>query len=124
MQLQRLALPVLVGLALCASARADDIVPKQLAGAPDEFAAMAPLDPAAAAINSKSALIPVRMTTDKAGNRTWQGTLPVENGKARFLVFAGNGSDWDLQLVAPDGSFKAAAGALRAKHGDFGVEGD
>src|SRR5687767_11948946 len=107
MQLQRLALSVLTGLALCAPALADDIVPKQLAGTPEEFADLAPLDPAAAAIGSKSALIPVRMTAGKAG-RHWQGDLPVENGKARFLVFSGGDAAWDVQLVAPDGSEKSA----------------
>src|SRR5688572_3058580 len=105
MQLQRLALSVLTGLALCAPAWADDIVPKQLSGTPDEFAALAPLDPAQAAIGSKSALIPVRMSAGKNG-LGWQGALPVENGKARFLVFSGGAAQWDVQLVAPDGSAK------------------
>ena len=123
MQFQRLALSVLTGLALCAPAWADDIVPKQLSGTPDEFAALAPLDPAAAAIGSKSALIPVRMTAGKAG-RAWQGDLPVENGKARFLVFSG-GDAWDVQLVAPDGTAKSARDlGLRSKRTSFGIEGD
>ena len=125
MQLQRLALSVLAGLTFCAAAQADDIVPKQLSGTPDEFAALAPLDPAAAAIGSKSALIPVRMAATKAGRRAWQGELPVENGKARFLVFSGGDAAWDVQLVGPDGGAKSARDlGLRSKRTSFGVEGD
>jgi len=122
MQLQRLAAAVLAATCFTAPAFADDIVPKQLAGTPDDFAALAPLDPAAAAIGSKTALIPVRMS-GKA--RSWQGTLPVENGKARFLVFSGGAAQWDVQLVAPDGAPKSARDlGLRSKRTPFGVEGD
>ncbi len=124
MQLQCLTLSVLAGLAVCAVAQAGDIVPKQLAGAPEEFALMAPLDPAAAAIQSKSALIPIRLSADKAGHRRWTGDLPVENGKARFLVFSGN-SDWQIDLVSPDGTQKSARElAVQAKRTEFGIDND
>jgi hypothetical protein len=125
MQLQRLAWSVLACFSVCAAAQADDIVPKQLSGTPDEFAALAPLDPAAAAIGSKSALIPVRMAAAKARDRgTWQGELPVENGKARFLVFAAGEAGWDMELLGPDGSLKPARDlGLRSKRVPFGIEG-
>ena len=49
-----------VVLVLAKGAQAQEVmIAKQLAGAPEEFTAMQPADPVAAAIRSKSALVPV-----------------------------------------------------------------
>jgi hypothetical protein len=128
MQLHRLTLSVLSALVLAAPlAHADDrLVPKQLAGAPDDFAAMAPADVADATIHSKSALVPIRMSADKHGRRVWQGTLPVSGGSARFLVFAGDAGGWRIEAISPDGTTIKSGNELArsAKRGEFGLEED
>lgn len=56
MKLNRLSLSIVTSLLVAAPlAQAQTIVAKQLAGSPSEFAAMAPVNPADAAIHSKSA---------------------------------------------------------------------
>jgi hypothetical protein len=123
----RLTAAILVALPLCASfAHATDLVPKQLAGGPEEFAAMAAPDPADATIHSKAALVPVEMSIDKSGRRSWQGRLPVQNGRARVLVFGGEHGAWNVELAAPGQSRLKAAGQLarQAAEAEFGVEQD
>lgn len=128
MQFRRLTVSVVAGLCLCAplAQASNTLVPKQLAGAPEEFEAMAPADPAEATIHSKSALIPVELTADKSGARTWQGTLPIENGRGRFLVFGGAHGDWEVDLTTPDGRQEKAAALLArdVKAAEFGIELD
>ena len=48
-------------------AHAADLVPKQLAGPPEEFAQMRAPAPAEAAILSKSALLPVEFSSARSG---------------------------------------------------------
>ncbi|NZA25088.1 conditioned medium factor [Luteimonas sp. SJ-92] len=69
------------------------LVPKQLSGPPEEFAAVRAPDPADAAILSKSALLPVEF----GESDLWRGRLPVEGAQARLLVFGGAGR-WQLEL--------------------------
>jgi hypothetical protein len=126
MPFRRLSLAILASLSLSASlVHADDtLIPKQLAGPPEEFAQMAAPDPAEATIHSKSALIPVTLGGGKSGLSRWQGTLPVESGRARFLVFAGDHGAWEVGLESPTGGGeKSAAGVARSmKAADFGPE--
>lgn len=128
MPFRRLTVAILATLSVSVSlAQADEVlIPKQLAGTPDEFAQMAPPDPAEATIHSKSALLPIELRLDKAGARSWRGTLPVENGRARFLVFGGEHGAWDIGLVSPTGGAeKAATGIARTtKSAEFGLELD
>jgi hypothetical protein len=110
----------------CASPLAvagDAPVAKQLAGPPSEFAAMRALDPAEAAIHSRSALLPVELSPDKSGRLTWQGALPVEHDRSRFLVFSGDGVAWQADLLSPGGvTQKAAALARDVRKTRFGIE--
>ena len=79
MKLNRLTVSIATCLILAAPfAHAEGIVAKQLAGPPSEFAAMQPANPADAAIHSKSALLPIEMSTEKSGAMSAQLTLPVE----------------------------------------------
>lgn len=122
MKFQPLAIAI---VAACAAApvAADGLVPKQLAGAPSEFAAMRPIDPANAAIHSKSALIPLGFTTGKAGVAQWSGRLPVQDGRVRFLTFSRDGSPLDVELVGPNGQRQNAKTLARsAQRAEFGIE--
>ncbi len=90
---------------------------KQLAGPASEIAAMRAPSPVESTIHSRSALLPVHL-----GARGWQGTLPVENGKLRFLVFAPAGADWQVDLLTESGRGVAAASlATRVFETHFGI---
>lgn len=97
---------------------------KQLAGPPSEFDAMKPVGAGAAAIYSKSALVPIRLLPDAQHGRSWSGTLPVENGRAHFMVLPGNGAAMQVELRSPDGKLtqlsRDSAGV--AAHAGFGIE--
>jgi hypothetical protein len=102
---------------------ADGLPAKQLAGPPAEFALMRAPDPAAAAIHSKSALLPVEFSADKRGGLSWQGSLPIETGNTRFLVFGGEQGGWSVDLTDPQGrQQKAAAVARHTRPTRFGIE--
>ncbi|MCD7098051.1 choice-of-anchor X domain-containing protein [Stenotrophomonas sp. MMGLT7] len=106
--------PSLLLLAVCLSVpavHAAELVPKQLAGPPGEFAQMRAPDPAQAAVMSKSALLPVELAP-QAGGAGWQGTLPAENGRLRFLVLPGEGA-WDAAVAAPGLAATAATAPVR-----------
>lgn len=124
MKSNRLTLCVTIALLSPLSLLASDIVPKQLAGPPSEFAAMQPADPADAAIYSKSALLPVSMSADKAGGFASEITLPVESDKLRFLVFSGGALDWTTQMRAPSGRSEKAARSLASevRQAQFGMD--
>lgn len=125
MKLNRLSLSIVTSLLVAAPlAQAQTIVAKQLAGSPSEFAAMAPVNPADAAIHSKSALLPVVMTADKSGRYSADVALPVESDKMRFLVFSGGALDWNVGMRAPgDQSVKAATSLVSEyRQAEFGVE--
>jgi hypothetical protein len=105
-------------------AHADGIVAKQLAGPPSEFASMQPANPADAAIHSKSALLPIEMSQNKAGGFAAEIVLPVESDKMRFLVFSGDQLGWDVGMRSPSGRSEKAARSLASDHrmADFGME--
>lgn len=90
-------------------------VPKQLSGPPSEFAAMSEANPAASAITSKSALIPVQLSQNRQGLWQWRGQLPVENGDFRFVAFTGAGQDWQVNMQAPFGARSQSAESLAAE---------
>ncbi len=121
----RLSLALAVSLAACGVATAA-INPqyKQLAGAPAEFAAMQPVATGAAAIYSKSALIPITLAPDGHAGRAWTGELPVENGNARFMVMSANGSPLQVELRSPDGAVRTLArdGAGAATRTEMGIQ--
>ena len=94
---------------IAAPLAAAELLPKQLAGPPEEFAQMRAPEPAESAILSKSALLPVELAPAGASAR-WQGNLPVENGHLRFMVLAGD-QQWDAAVAAPRvAGARAAAG--------------
>lgn len=96
---------------------------KQLAGPPSEIAAMRAPSPIDATIHSRSALLPVHFTADSSGERTWQGKLPVENDKLRFLVFSAAEANWQVDLVNASGrQMSAESLASRVLTTDFGIE--
>ncbi|MCD9033422.1 conditioned medium factor [Luteimonas sp. Y-2-2-4F] len=106
-------------LCLCAPAAFAQPVAKQLAGPPEEMAAMRAPDPAAAAILSKSALLPVTM--DAAGRAAL--ALPVENGRLNLMLLSGDG-EWQAELVAPDGrALPAPALAANSRAAVLGIGG-
>ena len=95
---------------------------KQLAGPASEIAAMRAPSPVDATIHSRSALLPVHLGDNGSGARNWQDTLPVENGKLRFLVFAPAQANWQVDLVDGSGRGTAAASlATRVFDTDFGI---
>ena len=126
MTTRRLTRALASALALAStSALASGLVPKQLAGPPEEFAQMQPASPASAAVISKSALIPLQFRADKTGALSWSGRLPVENGRARFLLLAEPGSEPEVRLRHPNGGDwqNAKSLARSAKATELALEG-
>src|SRR5438105_4903885 len=126
MNSSRLRVAASVSLALCGVCSAA-IRPefKQLAGPPSEFDAMRPVGVGAAAIYSKSALVPLKLTPDGQNGRSWRGMLPVENGRARFMVFSGNGATLQAELRDHDGKTLSLSkdNASVAQRAEFGMDG-
>lgn len=123
---RRLSVALASALALVStSALASGLVPKQLAGPPEEFSAMQPADPASAAVISKSALIPLQFAPGKSGALGWSGRLPVENGRARFLLLAAPGTEPEVRLRHPNGGDWQSAKSLArsAKSAELALEG-
>ena len=81
---------------------------KQRAGAPEEFAAMQPADPAVSAIRSKSALVPVTTALGADGQYHWQADLAVDSARARVLLLKATDNNWQMSL----GSANRGSGAL------------
>lgn len=99
---------------------------KQLAGPASEMAQMQAPSPAAGAIHSKSALIPVELVAEEdTGRQSWQMSLPVELPELQVLLFAGKAHGWELGLRGPSGTlYKAAELAAKVVPGEFGLEGE
>ena len=96
---------------------------KQLSGPAAEIASMRAPSPVDATIHSRSALLPVHFSDTGSAQRSWQGSLPVENGKLRFVVFEPEDSNWQVELVGESGrAVSAAAQASRVIDTDFGIE--
>ncbi len=105
-------------------AQAEAIVAKQLAGPPSEFSAMQPANPVDAAIHSKSALLPIELSSDKAGAYSASVSLPVESDQLRFLVFSGDQLGWEVGMRSPSGRSEKAARSLATDQrlAEFGME--
>ncbi len=113
MNSHRLALAVIATLSVSSTvSAAEGVYPKQLAGPPSEFATMAPADPTAAAVHSKSALLPLDFAASKAGGFGASVTLPVEGEKFRFLLFSTDtqAAGWKLNLRDSRGGTAKARG--------------
>ena len=96
---------------------------KQLAGPASEIASMRAPSPVDATIHSRTALLPVHFGDTGSSERSWQATLPVENGKLRFLVFEPAETSWQVDLVTASGrEVSAASQASRVLNTDFGIE--
>ncbi len=96
---------------------------KQLSGPASEIESMRAPSPVDAAIHSRTALLPVHFSDAKPGERSWQSTLPVENGKLRFLIFEPADSNWQVDLLTASGrEVSAASQASRVFDTDFGIE--
>ncbi|HEY2345671.1 MAG TPA: choice-of-anchor X domain-containing protein [Xanthomonadaceae bacterium] len=123
MKPSKLGVALAVSLAVCGACSAA-INPqyKQLAGPPSEFDAMRPVGIGAAAIVSKSALIPLQLAPDARHGRSWSGTLPVENGHAHFMVLSGDGSPLQVELRSPDGKPAPLSRDSDAARAAFGIE--
>jgi hypothetical protein len=121
-----LSVAIATAVLLAASgASANGIVPKQLAGGPEEFAAMAAVDPAAAAIHSKAALLPFDLRADKAGGYSAELELPIEGEATRMLIFSGGKMDLDAIVRRPGERSEKSVRALATVQGptNFGIEG-
>ena len=98
-----------VVLVIATGAQAQEVmIAKQLAGAPEEFTAMQAPDPAASAIRSKSALVPVTTQLGADGQYHWQANLAVDSARARVLLLKATDNHWQMRL----GSANGAEGAL------------
>lgn len=109
-----------IGTALAAD---HGIVPKQLAGPPSEFAAMAAVDPAAAAIQSSYALL--RVGPRQVSSREWQEelVLPELDAGSRVLVFAG-GADYAIAFAQGSrGASSPLATTRTMVDAPFGIDG-
>ncbi len=126
MKRHHLSVSIATVLVLAATgASAKGIVPKQLAGGPEEFAAMAAVDPAAAAIHSKAALLPFDLGADKAGGYSAELALPIESEATRMLIFSGGKLDLDAAVRRPGDRSEKSVRALATVQGptSFGIEG-
>jgi hypothetical protein len=125
MKLKPLALSAASLFLLATVPAADASTFKQLAGPASEIELMREASPAAGAIFSKSALIPVDLALDKSGRQSWRMELPVERAELQVLLLAGEVHGWDLGLRGPSGQmYKAAELAAKVSPGEFGLEGE
>jgi hypothetical protein len=96
---------------------------KQLSGPASEIASMRAPSPVDATIHSRTALLPVHFSGASPSEQSWQATLPIENGKLRFLVFEPSDANWQVDMVSAAGlASPAASGASRVIASDFGIE--
>ncbi|MGB0134904.1 choice-of-anchor X domain-containing protein [Dokdonella sp.] len=96
---------------------------KQLSGPASEIDNMRAPSPVDATIHSRSALLPVQFSGAGSSERSWQATLPIENGKLRFLVFEPADANWQVDMLTASGrSAPAASRAARVTQSDFGIE--
>jgi hypothetical protein len=113
----RTALNFVPALLLATPVFAADLLPKQLSGPASEFAMMAPADPAASKLTSKSALLPIELNQLAKGVATWRGTLPLEGNDTRMLVLGENGASLNFALQAPNSRSSTPASALAQNSG-------
>ena len=113
----------LVTLSLCLSlalggslAAQERLATKQLAGPIEEVrtGAMAPIDPKAAAIHSKSAMIAVDLERTESGSWRWQGKIAIDNDHFNMTLFSGDES-WTVRLGSGDSKSLAPAHELATR---------
>lgn len=76
-----------------------DLLTKQLAAPPTEFAARALPNAAETGLSSHTALIPVELTQGKDGLWRWQGEVAVDDGRQVTLMVLSAATDqWQLSL--------------------------
>ena len=124
-QLASSLIALFVSLPLLAAEEQADVAAfaKQLSGPAAEIASMRAPSPIDATIHSRSALLPVHFSDNGSAELSWQGTLPVENGTLRFVVFEPADSNWQVELVNASGrAVSAASRASRVIDTDFGIE--
>ncbi len=106
-----------VVLVIATSAKAQEVmIAKQLAGAPEEFAAMQPADPVLSAIRSKSALVPVSTELAADGQYRWQANLAVDSDRARVLLLKSSDNNWQMSLGSADRGALSRAETIAAVH--------
>lgn len=113
----RLCLYLSLSLSLSGSLSAQERLPtKQLAGPIDEIrtGVMAPVDPIAAGIESKSAMIPVDLIRNESGAWSWRGKIAVDGDQFSMVLFAGDES-WSVE-VGPSHSKGMVAARELATH--------
>ncbi len=113
---------LLLAAPFACSAQSAPIIAKQLAGAPDEFAAMAPANPIQSATHSKSALLPITLEKRADGRFGWQGKIAAGGKNLRFLVFSG-GQTWNVNMQDPISKRMQPAEqlAISKVRGNFGL---
>lgn len=118
-------LPLLLLLSATGFAQNAELIPKQLAGPPEEFKNMFPGDAIDSATHSKSALLPVRLTTDSHGVSSWKTTLPIDGNNLRLLVFSDDTTDWNISMRSPTGLRSQALEnlATSSRITDYGIGG-
>lgn len=99
---------------------------KQLSGPPEEFGSLRAPNPAAATIESRSALVAVDLVPAGDGSWSWQTDLAVEASDLRLLVLAGGDASWQLELLAPGARAPVSAAALRSslEESRYGLAGN
>ncbi|MCU0753696.1 MAG: conditioned medium factor [Xanthomonadales bacterium] len=112
--------PLLGGLSTVANA---ETIAKQLAGPPSEFAEIAPANPADSASFSRTALLPVELSTSRNGGASGSLTVGIEADAVRLVLLGEGSAAWDLELVSPSGEVRSARALSRdARQESFGIE--
>jgi len=92
---------------------------KQIAAPPSDFTQLEMPEPVQTGVHSRSALIPVTLSQNGAGQWAWTGRLPVDDGeRVALMLFAPDGEAWNLSLQQPNGRFAAATST---QEGEFGL---
>ena len=81
-----------------------NLLTKQIAAPPADFASLSLPNPADLGIRSRSALIPVELNQTAGGQWHWSGELRVDEGQGlSLMVLAPEGEQWAVTLTSPGG---------------------
>lgn len=98
-----------------------NLLAKQIAAPPADFASLRLPNPADLGIRSRSALIPVELSPGPAGaggQWRWSGEVRVDEGQGlSVMVLAPEGDQWAVTLTGPSGQRVALNGATDAAGG-------